>query len=208
MNKLVDIIIVKYGVPDLERECVESVVQHTDIPYHLTVYDNYPKDENLSVVWNRLIRRSNADYICLLNNDTVVEDKWLKKLIYALESNSAGIVGPITNKCGTHQTDFTKDDKIDKVVKTNVLSGFCMLFPKKIWKEVGGFNEAYHLYAEDSEFVQMVRKKHPLFIHMGVHIFHYGHASTPVAEKRGKNISLIKQQSLETYHKIHDPKKT
>ena len=79
-----EVIMVRYGLPELEQECVASVLEYTtDVDYHLTDYDNYEADEGLAKVWNDLIRASDAEYICLLNNDTRVESEWLSKLLEA-----------------------------------------------------------------------------------------------------------------------------
>jgi cellulose synthase/poly-beta-1,6-N-acetylglucosamine synthase-like glycosyltransferase len=105
---MVEVILVRYNNKECEDEAVKAVLENTTIPHHLTVFDNYPGDENLSVVWNRLIKRSDADYICLLNTDTKVSKNWLRGLLRPLEDESIGAVGPVTNKCGTVQTGFTQ----------------------------------------------------------------------------------------------------
>lgn len=195
---MLTIIIVKYNLPEYEAECVQSVVQHTNIPHHLIVHDNYEKDENLSVVWNRLIKQADSDYIILLNNDTIVESKWAERLISGL-SEGIGAIGPITNKCGTGQSGFSKKDKQNVLIESSDISGFCLAFPKKVWEDVGGFNEEYHLYGEDSEFIREVRKKYKTLVDFGVHIFHYGAKSSEQAIKRGKDINKIRQNSSQTF---------
>jgi GT2 family glycosyltransferase len=195
---MTEIIIVKYGLPEYERECVESVLANTNIPYHLTVYDNYPLDENLSVVWNRLIKASVSDNIILLNNDTIVEPKWAEKLILSL-TEGVGAVGPITNKCGTSQSGFKKSDKEKVCIPNRDLSGFCLAFKKDVWEKVGGFDEEFKLYGEDSEFLNRVGKKYKLMMNMDVHIHHYGASSKKVAEARGKDIQAIRQESSQIY---------
>ncbi len=198
MTNLTNIIIVKYGLADYERECVESVLDNTDIPYHLTVYDNYPLDENLSVVWNRLIEASVSENIILLNNDTIVEPKWAEKLVLSL-IEGVGAVGPITNKCGTSQSGFKKSDKEKVCIPVNDLSGFCLAFKKETWEKIGKFDEEFKLYGEDSEFLHRVGKKYKLLMNMNVHIFHYGASSKSVAEARGKDIQAIRQESSQLY---------
>jgi len=200
--KLVDIIIIKYGLPELEAECVKSVLDYTYMPYHLTVYDNYVKDEYLSVVWNRLIRQSTADYICLLNNDTRVENMWIDKLVGTLGLHpELGVVGPVTNRCAGPQNGFNK--AVNRPIQfVKYLSGFCCVFPKKVWEVVGGFNEEYVLYGEDSEFFDEVRRKgYKLAVQPDVFIFHHRSQSKKVAEKRGKNIDKIRHKSNEKYER-------
>ena len=44
------------------------------------------------------IRKSHADYIVLLNSDTIVTNNWIEKLIISLLTTpNAGIVGPMSN---------------------------------------------------------------------------------------------------------------
>ncbi len=200
--KLVDIIIVKYGLPELEAECIKTVLDYTYMPYHLTVYDNYVKDEYLSIVWNRLIKQSNADYICLLNNDTRVENMWIDKLVGTLELYpKLGVVGPVTNSCAGPQNGFSK--AVNRHIQyVKYLSGFCCVFPKKVWEVVGGFNEDYVLYGEDSEFFDEVRRKgYMLAVQFDVFVYHHRSKSTKIAEKRGKNIAEIRYASNKLYER-------
>lgn len=182
--------------------CIKSVLRYTEEFYHLTIYQNLVKDQNLSVIWNKLIKKSDADYICLLNSDTLVEKDWLNKLLEVFEKeDNVGIVGPISNQAGGKQSQLKKIDEY-KVVETGTLSGFCLVFPKKVWEEVGGFNEEYKLYAEDSEFCYHVRQKYKLMIRQDVFIYHYGGKSAKKAIERGKDITGILKESREIYRKI------
>lgn len=197
---MIDIIIVKYNNPKYEKECIKSVLKYTNVPYNLIVYENYYKDENLSRIWNKLIKKSDSEYICLLNNDTKVTPKWLEKLLSVFEvKKDAGAVGPITNSAGGLQGGFQEPVNPlgkENIVENNFLSGFCMVFPKKVWEEVGGFDEEFHLYGEDDDFCVRVKNAgYKLYIHLGVWVWHKGSASKEVAEKKGKNIDEIRKIS-------------
>lgn len=193
-NKPIDIIIVKYGLPDYERETVEQVMRTVTMPYNLVVYDNYPLDENLSVVWNRLIRNSTADFVLLLNNDTVPLGYWAEKLVEAM-TDKVGAVGSISNKAGGHQGGWDKSPE-DKTVECTMLSGFCVLIRKTAFDDIGGFDESYKLYGEDSDFFYRMKKKGwKLLTHYGSYVYHHKAQSTPIAETRGKDIEAIKRES-------------
>lgn len=199
-----EIIIVKYGLPKLEAECVASVEEHTqDVDYVLTAHDNYDADESLSKVWNDLIRASDAEYLCLLNNDTRVEAKWLSKLLECFDDEvKLGAVGPMTNSCSGPQGKLRKNRTSYKRTMNAKypLVGFCLVFPKAIWEEVGGFDEAYELYGEDSDFMNKVMEKgYAAQVRTDVFIFHHGKASTPIAEARGKDMKAIREASKERY---------
>lgn len=197
-----DIIVVKYGLPELEAECAASVEEHTEGDYTLTLHDNYEADENLSKVWNDCIRASDAEYICLLNNDTrIEEDGWLTKLLEAFDTiENLGAIGPVTNKASGPQGNgkWRKRKGPGAIEVGGPLVGFCMVFPKRLWAEIGEFDEGYALYGEDSDFCMgLLKNGYKLAIHSDVFVFHHGKASTPIAEARGKDIlALIKESRL------------
>lgn len=192
---MVELIVVKYNQKEYEDECIQSILDTTDIPYNLTVYDNFPLNENLSVVWNRLIGRSNADTIVLVNSDTILEPGWTKMLNYL--ADGVGAVGPITNACGTSQNGFKKTDKADHRGEVKMLSGFFVAFPKGVW-EKHNFNEEYELYGEDSEWcAELVKAGYKLLVDYSTHIFHYrgksGENRTDLKEVRARSRSKFKK---------------
>jgi GT2 family glycosyltransferase len=198
-----EIIMVRYGLPELEQECVDSIREYTgDVDYHLTDHDNYEADESLSKVWNDLIRESEAEYICLLNNDTRVEEAWLSRLLECFEEDeNLGALGPMTNASTGPQGSpkyRTKDKRL--LAAKYPLVGFCLVFPKRIWEEIGGFDEAFELYGEDSDFCMEVQTRgYATMIRTDVFIFHHGKSSTPIAEARGKDILGLKKQAKALY---------
>lgn len=190
---MIETIVVKYNAKEYEDECIQSIIDFTDEAYHLSVYDNFPGNDNLSVIWNRLIERSNADIIVLVNSDTVLEKGWTSMLKHL--KGKVGAVGPITNKCGTEQKGFSKGDKMDKQLKTRMLSGFFLAFPRKVWEEVK-FNEDYVLYGEDNEWCDEVKKAgYDLLIDFNTHIHHYGGTSS----KKKKGLKDIRAKSRQQY---------
>lgn len=201
LRPLTDVVIVKYDVPHFERETAEFVLKNTTVPYHLSTYDNYPDDKNLSVAWNDLIRRSDADYIALVNSDTQVPKFWLKQLLDVLKDNKeVGAVGPITNLCGTHQSGFKGPSK-NTWAKCQTLSGFCLVFKKSVWEEVGGFDEEYELYGEDTDFCEKIKQAgYDLAVHYGVYVYHHGHKSMEnLTETEQKDIEAIRKRSVKRF---------
>lgn len=194
-----EIIVVRYGLPELEQECLDSVLEHTtDVDYRLIDYDNYENDEGLSKVWNDLIRESDAEYICLLNNDTRVEAEWLSKMIECFEEDDKlGALGPMTNSStGPQGNRKYRTDKKRLLKARYPLVGFCLVFPRKVWEEIGGFDEGYEIYGEDSDFIMEVKEHgYIAMIRTDVFIFHHGKSSTPIALARGKDILKLKAES-------------
>lgn len=193
----VDIILIKYQAPDYEKVCIKSVLDYTNTPYGFIIHDNYPLNENIGKLWNRLIGKSEAEYICLLNSDTLVEDGWLEKLLQVFDDyKDAGCVGPVTNNAGGNGQELPKNDdyEVFDYVKRHpqgTLCGFCMVFPKKVWEDVGKFPENFGFYGQDDAFSAKIDKKgYRQYVRTDVFVWHCGSASIKLAELRGEtNVS-------------------
>ena len=200
--KSVDIIIVKYQAPRFERACISSVLTETrTVPYNLIVHDNYPKNENIGVLWNKLIGKSESEYIVILNTDTLVEEGWLGKLLKVFDDHKdAGAVGPVTNNGGGNGQELEKTDDYQvfdygKKHSLGTLCGFCLVFPKKVWEEVGGFPEDFGFYGQECAFLaKVVKKGYKQYVRTDVFVWHKGGASADLAEKRGE---MNRQAELE-----------
>jgi len=202
---MIEIIVLKFNNPEVEIPCVDSVILHTTGQYHLTVHDNYPINENIGVIWNKLIGRSQADYICLLNSDTLVEDGWLEKLVVALKEDPlAGVIGPCTNSCKTEQARQEKTDR-KEVVDFGALypgwclGGFCIVFPKKIWEEVGGFDEDFGFYGQEVNLIdKIVAKGYKQLWRKDVFVWHKGGATIKLVA-RPEDIEADRKLARETF---------
>ena len=185
---MIEIILVRYKLPIVENDCLSSVLKNTS-NYHLTVYDNAPHNENLGKLWNKLINRSDADTICLLNTDTLVEENWLTRLEETLEGpswNKIGAVGPVTDNAHNAQKR-DRGGACFRLPEGQMLSGFCLLFKKSIWSEVGGIPENFGFYGQETAFLIKVDKKgYTQWVNPSVFVHHLGSASAQEAQKRGE----------------------
>ncbi len=117
----------------------------------------------------------NHDYILLLNNDTVVEKKFLNELLEVANSNDKiGFLGPKTyyydyngnsnvinfaggklnmNKgCSYHIGAKEIDSKQhDKIKEVDYVEGSCMLIRKRILEQIGVLNINYFAYWEETD---------------------------------------------------------
>lgn len=197
---MVDIIILKYNNPDYENETIQQVLNTVKMPYSLTVFDNFQKDWNLSTAWNRAIEKSDEETICLLNSDTVPEEGWLEKLVEGLKQPKAGAVGPISNCAGGHQGGHKEPMKEGTIQTCVTLSNFCVVFPKKIWEEVGGLDEAYVMGGEDSDFFMRVRRKgYELYTRFDTFVYHHGHKTIDNVARKYKDVDGIRKESAARY---------
>ncbi len=183
-------------------ECIESLAQITYYNYKIVIVDNgsankeaeklKSKYSNLKVIaldhntgytggCNTGIKyaiKNKADYVLLLNNDTVVSENFLNILIGTMEKEKAlGITSPKilyykSNKVWsmgglTHiflgMTSMIGKGKVSKhyeeTLQPEFVSGCAMLIKKEVIKSVGLLNNAYFAYYEDVDFSYRVKKE-------------------------------------------------
>jgi GT2 family glycosyltransferase len=130
---------------------------------------------------NRGIARAlerGADAILLLNNDTEADPGLLARLVEVMEREHAA-VAPLIHfaappdliwyagaECvpalgfAAHRGLRKRDrGQYRKVEETGYLTGCCLLAPRAAWLEVGGLDESYYIYAEDSDWSLRARAK-------------------------------------------------
>jgi GT2 family glycosyltransferase len=196
----VNIIVIGYNVPKLERACLKAVHANTVHPYLLTYYDNFTSGMTLTQVWNKLIEYSPCKFICLLNNDTEVSPDWLTFMMDSLgkeiDGKTVGFVGPSTNSCHSPQKGIpTREEALQHRGEVELMqapiSGFCLLFSRETWHDLHGMDERYGLYGQESDFIDRAK----LFLDLvcawrkDAFVFHHGEASVKahkvnVAEER------------------------
>ncbi len=154
---MAEIIIITYGQPQLEEQCVESVKKCTNLEKHtLTIVNNHVRDKNLGALWNELIGAGKEEFICLLNSDTIVEPDWLDKLVKCAEKCEADAVGPTTDHCGYRYQMVSRGNFVKEV---DQLSGFCLLLRRASWQRAGGFREDAPFYGQESNLLRRLRQK-------------------------------------------------
>lgn len=125
----------------------------------------YAKGNNLAC--NFVINRYNPGYILILNNDVIIKNSVVGLLVESLHNNkSYGIIGPVIRDIeGNHTIQesgrtFSRRIKLERnvqpglsgMLKVDKIMGSCMLVRTSVFSELGGFDENYFLYYEDSDF--------------------------------------------------------
>ncbi|WP_040213573.1 glycosyltransferase family 2 protein [Clostridium polynesiense] len=226
MNKLhlIYIIIVNYNGWNDTLQCIESLNQIDYNNYKVVVVDNdsqesydkimmekYPDvifiqaGENLGFAGGNNIGidralSDNADYVLLLNNDTIVDPEFLSNIIEKVkEEKNIGIAtgkiyyhdnknilwyagGRFSNLKGNAYhfgTDEVDRGQFDVDKEVTFISGCYMLIPKEVIKTVGNLSEEYFLYHEDVDYCLKVAKKgYKLMYYPNSIIYHKVSAST------------------------------
>lgn len=188
-----DIVIPVWNQLDFTRRCIEGVFKNTDSGLHLIVIDNgsgeptkgyleklarekrgvftlIRNEKNLGFVKavNQGIGRSDASYICLLNNDTEITRGWLEEMIKVAEKEkSIGIVNANSNTLGCKPRAGQSAESLAEELKRcsgkyTILAwatGFCMLIKREVIKKAGLFDEAYGMgNFEDADFSKRAQR--------------------------------------------------
>lgn len=192
----VDIVVCVHNALDDVRACLEAV-QRTDYDTDLLtlqIVDDGSEAPTATYVqgfveqtpWAKLHRRDEAggytiaantgaqaaqgDIVVLLNSDTIVPAKWLRKIVATFnKSDDIGLVGPLSNAASWQSVPkrsrpgggwiinelpmgATIDDmdalvqdvspKEPPLIRLPLLNGFCLAIRRKVFDDIGWFDEA------------------------------------------------------------------
>jgi len=198
----VEIILIRFNNKKVEDKAIALVKENTNHNYTLKVVDNYKKKEDLSTLWNRLIEKSKAKYVCLLNSDAFVTDNWLNEIMKSFNDRKVGIAGSSGDKVGGKQktvgTKELADHNINVFEEIRQLSGFCFVLKKKMWEDVGGFTKEVPFYGGESALCIKARQKgYKLIWAKGSFVYHL-HGDS--AKKEG-NWDKLRIGGLKQYSK-------
>ncbi len=256
---LVSIVMLTYNQLDDTKLCVESLFKHTsDVNYELIFVDNgSTKDDtiayldnlkkehkNIKTIYNKEnlgfacannqgIELAEGDYVLLLNNDVILTDGWLSRMINIAESDSKiGVVAPCTNHAsgrqvvtfaGTEEDDegiqkFAKETLLKKAgnwISVSRIIGFCMLIKREVLFKVGVLDEMFGPGGyEDYDYCMRVKhENYDIVIALDTFIFHiggkgYSSNNMDYMNLRSKNIELLidkwTRNMLEIMEKLPD----
>ncbi|MEK6732049.1 MAG: glycosyltransferase [Candidatus Omnitrophota bacterium] len=168
----VDIIMPVASGVEITRNCIESIIVNTGIPFRLIVIDNksdlaakkylnsvksilknnFTLIENIeNIGWikavNQGVKASNAPYVCIMNNDVIVSDRWIDNMVEVVDKNpKIGLMNPRWEK------GSFKGARCE-YIETDWCRGFCVLIKREVIDKIGGFDEAYGFgYWEDHDY--------------------------------------------------------
>ncbi|HQI81244.1 MAG TPA: glycosyltransferase, partial [Deltaproteobacteria bacterium] len=182
---LTSIVILCFNGLAYTRQCLDSVERFTPEPHEIIIVDNGSTDgtpeflrqyaaghDSVTLIMNdrnmgyaagnnQAIRAARGEYVVLLNNDVVVTDGWLGRMIGHMEGHAdTGMVGPLTNSVSGAQllsgipygTDMGRMHAFAREVQNRNagraehcmrLVGFCLLIRKQVLDIIGGLDEGY-----------------------------------------------------------------
>ncbi|WP_295084242.1 glycosyltransferase family 2 protein [Ruminococcus sp.] len=134
-----------------------------------------------------------ADYVILLNNDTVVNDSFIYELLCSAKrhKNAGLITGKIyfysqpkhiwyaggymnLERARIHHFHSTEEDTFhDEEKRVSFATGCLMMIHKSVIDKIGMLDEAYFMYAEDAEYCARIQKnKYEIWYNPNAIIYH------------------------------------
>lgn len=202
---MVYIILVNYNGLKDTLECLESLTHIEYHDYKIIVVDNGSTDNSLETLRNlendslivldaggntgfsggnnvgiKYAMEHNANYVLLLNNDTIVEKNFLTplvetakrrndqavitpKILYEFDKKTIWYAGGAFNKLTSRTSSFGIHEKdsgqFDREKDVSFVSGCCMLLPASVINIVGLMEEDYFLYCEDTDYCCRIQKR-------------------------------------------------
>lgn len=183
-RELTSILILALNQLPLTRACLESIAAHTPEPHEIILVDNGSQDgtadyftelaareSHITVVSNRgnrgfaagnnqALARARGRQVVLLNNDTVVTQGWLGRMLDVLERHpETGLVGPRSNRVAGRQVVVAADYPTVQALpafarewaaahegrsqRVTRIVGFCLLARRDVIDRVGGLDERF-----------------------------------------------------------------
>lgn len=192
MNDRCDIVIPVWNHLDMTRECIDSIKGRTDYPHRLLIIDNASdaptreyldslqksggdeaviirNEENSGFVKavNQGMKFSDAKYVCIMNNDTIVTKGWLDEMVDVLRRNvNIGIINPSSNTSGQFPGKlsieaYSKSIRPLKGAYQELYTGraFAMIVKREVIDKVGYLDEIYGMgYFDDTDYCKRAQQ--------------------------------------------------
>jgi GT2 family glycosyltransferase len=248
---MIDIIVPVYNACDDVLLCLSSLVEKTDLLHrviiindgqetrtadmlsafersfsHIEVQTN-SKNIGYTKSVNKGIKASNANWVVVLNSDTIVSEGWLGKLMNcALTEERIGMVGPLSNAASWQSvpeiqdksgdwhlnplpTGLSIDDFSSLVEKhsvreypsVGVINGFCQLINMELLDEIGLLDEiAFPIgYGEENDMcARAVKAGYKLLLADDTYVFHA--KSKSFGHEQRKKLAKQGSESLKKKH--------
>jgi GT2 family glycosyltransferase len=247
----IDVIVCVHNAVDETLECLKSLCRASSVPHSVCVVDDassivahnriceFIRDkpwmrivrnaENMGYTKsaNRGIFASEADWVVLLNSDTIVTKGWIEGLLECAVSHpNTACVGPVSNAATYQSVPEVHDvngkwcvndlppnmslEELNGFLRTNslkafpsvpLLNGFCTLIKRDVFIELGGFNEAAFPagYGEENDWCARVAKA-GYRLSIADHVYVYHHKSASFGAARRAELAKAGSKALRDLH--------
>ncbi|WP_333804621.1 glycosyltransferase [Sulfurospirillum sp.] len=218
---MTSIVVLTYNqLEDCTKSCIKSIYEYTDKEqFELIIVDNDSQDgtkeylksieskyPNIKVLLNDInkgyaggnndgIKASNGEYVILLNNDTLVSEGWLERLLRPFHDDcKVGLVGPISNSVGNEQRvnlDGLTEKNYNEISKryttlnhnvvceTQRLGFFCVAIKRNVIDTIGLLDEQFGIgmFEDDDYCLRSIQAGFKNVFVEGCFIYHKGSVS-------------------------------
>ncbi len=235
----VSIIVVTYNQSEYTKEFLESIKHYSNTEYEIIIVDNASEDSTVNMInqqiasgmkikiisnsenmgfpkaVNQGIKEAHGKYIVLANNDILVTEGWLERMIeIAAADEKVGLVGPISNSVSWYQLDkdakyttqaemyeyayLVKEKNKGEIIEFPRLAFLCTLIKREVVEKLGGLDERFSPgnFEDDDYCLRAQMAGYKAVIAKDVFIHHFGSLSF-MSEGKEKYL-----QRLETNKKI------
>lgn len=210
MNKLVSIIILNYNRNNNTLECLNSLQKQTYNHFEIILVDNGSKHStylelkksiekfenrlNISFIRettnlfftggnNKALKIARGSYLCLLNDDTIVNPDFIERMVNFFEQNpDAGMISPkikvykdknylwyagvdinlrqpnVSKLRGIWEFD-PQNKKYNEIVQTDYAAGTALFLKKEVLDKIGLLDEIFFMYFEETDWNIRAKKK-------------------------------------------------
>ena len=204
--KSIYIVILNYNNYCDTKECIDGLLKHQSNENYnekIILVDNHSKDGSGDRLYNDFknniifIKNSvnygyaagnnvgikyaidhNADFLCVLNNDTLANEDFITPCLRYLEENSdVAFVSPTIENynnnfvqstggdiffekgCVTVKNNGSERDNLPQTVESDYLGGACLIFKSELINAIGLIPENYFLFFEETEWCWKAKKQ-------------------------------------------------
>jgi GT2 family glycosyltransferase/glycosyltransferase involved in cell wall biosynthesis len=240
----VDIILGVYNKPALAYDCIGSLLQNTRYPNWKALLiddagDSFtqkmladcakgdpriqlirnPENRGFIGTYNYGMQLSRADYVLLLNSDTILTPGWLDKLVAHAESDpQIGMVNPLSNELANlslpmapgasylAMNAFLERHHAGECFDVVTCVGFCLLIRRAALEQLGFLDEVFGTgYCEDSDLhMRLTTHGWRGVVAADTYIYHMSHGTFGTAAANAsyqKNIQIFRQRWGAQYDK-------
>ncbi|MEE2821882.1 MAG: glycosyltransferase family 2 protein [Acidobacteriota bacterium] len=219
-DQLISIVVVNHNRAGLLRECLEALVQQSYGFLEILVVDNGSSDDSLEVVGsfsdkrirvipldsnvgfsggnNIAIRDAKGEFVALINNDAVAQERWIEELVKVIRVSDPAI-GMWASKVllfGTNIIDKAghliyldgqnrgrgtgeKDTgQYECLEETLFPDGCAAVYRKSMLDDVGEFDESFFAYGEDADLGIRSHWRGWRCLYVPNAVVHHRHSST------------------------------
>jgi len=171
----------------------------------------YDKPFNYSAVNNYAVKESTGEYIVFLNNDIeIITPGWIEELLMYAQRSDIGAVGAklyygnntvqhngviigagadkiaIHSHAGESRYDVGYMGRLFYAQNVSAVTAACMMVSRKLFDELGGFDEKLAVAYNDVDLCLRIREKNYLIVcNSFIEAYHYESISRGYEEKRG-----------------------